>query len=134
MIPYDLDWGIIHGDPFSANARITDDKHVTWYDFDLCAPGWRASDLAAAYGSASDHEDDCDVVWHAFLAGYRTRRYLSKHDLAAIPYLLAASDIWSMSTNLVKGPIQGFEWLGDAFFDTRFAWIRQSVASFSKEI
>jgi Ser/Thr protein kinase RdoA (MazF antagonist) len=134
LIQYGLDWGIIHGDPFSANACITADYHVTWYDFDFCALGWRAADLAAAYASASDHEGEHVAVWQAFLKGYRTQRQINDQDLAALPYLLAASDIWSMSTNLAKGPIQGYEGLGDPFIESRLAWVRQSVALYWKGI
>ncbi len=128
MIPHGLDWGIIHGDAFSANARITSDNQVMWYDLDFCGSGWRALDLAHAAASARDHEDDHASVWSAFLRGYRSRRSISENDLAVIPFLSAAADIWSMSINLARGPIDGFEWLGDRFFDNRLTWLRESVA------
>jgi Ser/Thr protein kinase RdoA (MazF antagonist) len=129
LLPNGLDWGIIHGDPFSANARITPDNQVTWYDFDFCGFGWRALDLAHAYASAQDHKDPRSV-WNAFLKGYRSQRSINESDLAVMPFLSAAADIWSMSVNLAKGPIDGFEWLDDGFFDNRFKWLRQSVATF----
>ena len=47
------------------------------------------------------------------------------HALAA---LHAAADIWSMSIDLVKGPIDGFECFDDGFFDSRLTWLRESVA------
>jgi Ser/Thr protein kinase RdoA (MazF antagonist) len=128
LLSHELDWGIIHGDPFSANARITSDHQVTWYDFDFCGFGWRALDLAHAYASTQDHGDKQASVWDAFLMGYRSKRPISETDLAVMPFLSAAADIWSMSVNLGKGPIDGFEWLGDEFFDTRLAWLLKSVA------
>ncbi len=42
----DLPHGVVHGDPFSANAAITADGRVTWYDFDFCGPGWPAAPAA----------------------------------------------------------------------------------------
>jgi Ser/Thr protein kinase RdoA (MazF antagonist) len=128
LTPQELDWGIIHGDPFSANARITSDNQVMWYDFDFCAPGWRALDLAHAYASARDHKDNHVSVWNAFLTGYRAKRPIGESDLAAMPLLSAAADIWSMGVNMAKGPLDGFEWLGDSFFDNRLEWLRESVA------
>ncbi|HEX5942172.1 MAG TPA: phosphotransferase, partial [Anaerolineales bacterium] len=127
LLPHGLDWGIIHGDPLSANARITSDNQVTWYDFEFCGFGWRALDLAHAFASAQDHDDPAPV-WNAFLEGYRSKRPISESDLAAMPLLSAAADIWSMSINLVKGPIDGFECFDDGFFDSRLTWLRESVA------
>jgi len=133
ILPLGPDWGIIHGDPFSANARITPDNQVMWYDFDFCGFGWRALDLAHAYASAQDYEEDHASVWNAFLKGYRTKRAISEADLAMMPLLSAAADIWSMSINMAKGPIDGFEWPGDGFFDSRFTWLRKSVAIYRRQ-
>ena len=128
LLPHGLDWGIIHGDPLSGNARITSDNQVIWYDFEFCGFGWRALDLAHAYASAQDHEDNSGLVWNAFLKGYRSKRPIGETDLAAMPFLSAAADLWSMSINLVKGPIEGFECFDDGFFDNRLKWLRESVA------
>ena len=38
LILQGLDWGIIHGDPFSANARITSDNHVMWLNRSATPP------------------------------------------------------------------------------------------------
>jgi Ser/Thr protein kinase RdoA (MazF antagonist) len=132
LLPHGLDWGIIHGDPLSANARITSDNQVTWYDFEFCGFGWRALDLAHAFASAQDHTNSASV-WNAFLEGYRSKRPISETDLAAMPFLSAAADIWSMSINLVKGPIDGFECFDDRFFDSRFKWLRESVAIYEMD-
>jgi Ser/Thr protein kinase RdoA (MazF antagonist) len=128
LLAHGLDWGIIHGDPLSANACITSDYQVTWYDFEFCGFGWRALDLAHAYASAQDHEDNSALVWNAFLKGYRSKRPISETDLAAMPFLSAAADIWSMGINLMKGPVDGFECFDDVFFDNHLTWLRESVA------
>jgi Ser/Thr protein kinase RdoA (MazF antagonist) len=126
-----LSWGVIHGDAFSANARITDDGHVTWYDFDFCGLGWRSGDLSGAFFCAREAKDA--GLWHAFLAGYQEHRLVSAPDLAAIPVLLTAGWIWSLGVHIsAKGPIHGFEWFDDAGITTRLNWISQS-ASYMRE-
>jgi Ser/Thr protein kinase RdoA (MazF antagonist) len=115
-----LDWGVVHGDPFSANSFITDDGRVTWYDFDFCGPGWRAAEFAGPYHAAYVREADADErLWAAFIEGYHTRRTVTEHDLAAVPVFLTAGWIWSLGVNFEKGPIQGIEWLDDDFITER---------------
>lgn len=41
-------WGIIHGDVQQLNFHITQGQ-VTFFDFELCAWGWRAADVAEFY-------------------------------------------------------------------------------------
>lgn len=129
----DLTWGVIHGDPFSANATLSEDNRVTWFDFDLCGPGWHLSDIADGYASAMGQErseEEKQAVWKSFLRGYRSKRPLSDEHLALIPVMLAASTLCFMSVNAMKGPIQGFEyWGSDEFLDDwmQFArnWMKQ---------
>lgn len=120
-----LEWGIVHGDPFSANATITDEDVVTWFDFDLCGPGWPSGELGRALFLSREH-DDADL-WHAFLDGYRARRPLTPAEFAAVPILLTADWIWSLAINIAKGPRQGFEWLDDDNITKRLGYIQQSA-------
>lgn len=118
---HQLTWGVIHADPFSANATLDKDNQVTWYDFDLCGPGWHLSDVADGYASAMGQErstEDKEAVWQSFLHGYRSIRDLPEEHLTLIPVLLAARTIYFMSLNARKGLIKGFEyWGSDEFFD-----------------
>lgn len=123
-----LDWGPIHGDPCSANATITDDQNVTWFDFDLCGPGWRAFDLAMAYESAmrQDREvEEKNRIWRAFLKGYQEHRLVAERDLAAMHILRGALSIHFMSVNMEKAPLRGYEWYGsDGYIDMYLAELR----------
>lgn len=116
-----LTWGVVHGDPFSANATLSDTNHVTWYDFDLCGPGWHLSDIANGYASAMGQERSAaekEAIWQSFLHGYRAKRSVGNTELRLIPVMLAANTIYFMSMNTLKAPIQGFEyWGSDAFLD-----------------
>lgn len=130
-----LDWGPIHGDAFSANATLADDC-VTWFDFDLCGPGWRVFDLAGAYGSAMGQdrtEEERQQVWHSFLDGYREKRQMPEETLAFIPTMHMLLLVYFMAVNLEKGPLYGFQWIGsDAYFDTHFKELRSLSSKMSK--
>ncbi|GHO82593.1 phosphotransferase enzyme family protein [Dictyobacter formicarum] len=106
-----LDWGPIHGDAFSANATLAGDR-VTWFDFDLCGPGWRVFDLAGAYGSAMGQErtdEERQQVWLSFLEGYREKRQVTDETLAIIPTMHILLMVYFMAINLEKGPLYGFQ-------------------------
>jgi len=123
-----LTWGVIHGDPFSANATLSGANRVTWYDFDLCGPGWHLSDVADAYASAMAQERseaEKQAIWRSFLRGYRSKRTLSNEALTLIPVMLAASTLRYMALNAQKGSIQGFEyWGSDDFLDEWMQYAR----------
>lgn len=93
-----LDWGVCHGDLTFDNLHITDDGKFVWYDFDSGGYGWRAIHLQG--WTVLDEE------WHAyseaFLRGYREVRPLTERDVAAAPYLAAASEIWGLQIDLER--------------------------------
>ncbi|WP_201366902.1 phosphotransferase enzyme family protein [Dictyobacter formicarum] len=130
-----LDWGPIHGDAFSANATLAGDR-VTWFDFDLCGPGWRVFDLAGAYGSAMGQDrtdEERQQVWLSFLEGYREKRQVTEETLAFIPTMHMLLLVYFMAVNLEKGPLYGFQWFGsDAYFDAHFKELRSLPFEMSK--
>jgi Ser/Thr protein kinase RdoA (MazF antagonist) len=78
-----LDWGFCHGDLSSNNIHLAADQTPTVIDFDLCGPGWRAYDIAAAQWTAL--YDKRSALLEAFLAGYGETRRLAVADVAAVP-------------------------------------------------
>lgn len=90
-----LNWGVCHGDCHTSNDHIDADQTVTFFDFDCCAPGWRAYDLAIMRWNEGFYEmDPGDTLWHAFLKGYTERRPVPATDLASIPAFVALREIW----------------------------------------
>ena len=69
-------WGVIHGDVQELNFHI-DDGALTFFDFDLCAWGWRTADIAEYYTRIPPPHRE------PFLDGYQTVRPLnpSEHDM-----------------------------------------------------
>lgn len=123
---------VVHRDPTSANATITEDLRVTWFDFDLCGPRWPMADVASACASImlSDKEPaERARAWRALIEGYHTCRNLTPQDLDALPLLDVANHFYFIALNLRKGAIYGHGyWGSDAFFDHWLGWLRASVA------
>lgn len=80
-------YGIIHADLHPHNAHFDGDT-PTLFDFDHCAYGWRAYDVAVM--GATMH----DEAWKAALAGYESVRPLSRDEHAALPALVDVRNIW----------------------------------------
>lgn len=91
-----LDWGICHGDLTLDNLTVDCDGTISFFDFDLAAPAWRASEPTGVYTWSLD---DASVrpLWNAFLVGYRSERAFSEDDEAAVPYFAAAYDLWDLA-------------------------------------
>lgn len=63
-------WGVIHGDVQELNFHIDADA-LTFFDFDLCAWGWRTADIAEYYTRIPPPHRE------PFLEGYQTVRPLN---------------------------------------------------------
>lgn len=108
-LPSTLDWGFCHGDPHVENAYIDAAQNVTFFDFDCCAPGWRAYDLAGVRWFIKHCDLDPDgTLWQAFLDGYRSVRLLDDADVAVIPLLVAVRTIWHHALGVWTGSNRGF--------------------------
>jgi Ser/Thr protein kinase RdoA (MazF antagonist) len=89
-------YGLIHGDLHAGNVHV-DGRSFTFFDFDHCAVGWRAYDLAPARMSLDDAQ------WDALLAGYAAVRDLPPGidhlaDLVLMRYLWDVGDMLAMET------------------------------------
>jgi Ser/Thr protein kinase RdoA (MazF antagonist) len=108
-----LDWGLCHGDCHMLNDHISEDHTITLFDFDCCAMGWRAYDLAILRWCEGFYKmDPGDVLWQAFLKGYTELRHVSETDLASIPAFVALREIWHTALFAWLQPgsgVQGFE-------------------------
>lgn len=91
-----MDWGPCHGDLTFDNFHLTPDGQTVWYDFDSGGPGWRAVDLQGWVATDPTMQARQD----AFIAGYRTVRWIGERDIAASPYLWAAQEYWGIQIDL----------------------------------
>jgi Ser/Thr protein kinase RdoA (MazF antagonist) len=90
-------WGPIGGDFHSTNTFFSDDMSPTFFNFDLCGPGWRAYDIAAFLQNTNLLNTSEDLT-EAFFAGYYSERPLSNNEHAAISPLLTLRRIWLTGT------------------------------------
>jgi len=89
-------WGPIGGDFHPASVFFSDDEHPTFFNFDLCGPGWRAYDIAA-FLQNSDLLTRGEEYTEAFFAGYYSERPLSHNEHASISAFLTIRRIWLTS-------------------------------------
>jgi Ser/Thr protein kinase RdoA (MazF antagonist) len=94
-----LDWGVCHGDMTLDNITIDRDGTVWFFDFDLAAPAWRASEPSGIYTWAVE-EPSVLPLWNAYLVGYRMERPFGEHEEAAVPSFAAAYDLWDLAHEL----------------------------------
>ncbi|MFN8558035.1 MAG: phosphotransferase [Dehalococcoidia bacterium] len=106
-------FGLIHADLNSGNILRTPDGGFTLIDFDHCAYGWRAYDLAPFWKRGGE-------TWSAFLAGYESVRPLSAAEREAMPAFAAMRDLWDVGDLLAMMPAWG-KAPSDQFLDEALA-------------
>ncbi len=126
-----LDWGPCHGDPTSVNSNISKEEIITLLDFDFCGPGWRAFDLASAYGVARTQNNS--AIWDDFLRGYREERPLKDIDAHAAPLFDAISKLWSEGLHATYGNEWGFDWFDDEHFDRLLLTIHEWETFYTRQ-
>jgi Ser/Thr protein kinase RdoA (MazF antagonist) len=88
-----LDHGFCHGDFNFSNCRRGAERTITVFDFECCAPGLRAYDLAV-FRWTQKLLGVSEMVWTRFLEGYQERRRIGEQDLAAIGLLTLLRQTW----------------------------------------
>jgi len=104
-----LDWGVCHGDLTLDSITVTEDGGITFYDFDLAAPSWRARDPCGvyAYSRQVPHARD---FWDAFLLGYRQVRSFSADNEYAVPLMHAVSQFWDLGHEVSRWSRWSGQW------------------------
>lgn len=85
-------FGIIHADMHLGNIHFRGNE-LTIYDFDHCAYGWRAYDLAASYGLPEAQRD-------SMIKGYESRRPLSQEERDSLQDLGNLKNLWNIGDTL----------------------------------
>lgn len=86
-------WGPIGGDFHSANTHFDERNALTFFNFDLCGPGWRAYDIAAFLVNTNLMHAATELS-EAFFAGYYSVRQLSRNEHAAVSPFLTIRRVW----------------------------------------
>jgi len=90
-------YGLIHQDAHSGNFLVDDGEQIVLFDFDDCAYGWFAYDLAMGLFYRVVNEDDPERVALSFLGpfleGYREEFTLAPEWLTELPLFLKLREI-----------------------------------------
>jgi Ser/Thr protein kinase RdoA (MazF antagonist) len=109
----DDSWGPIGGDFHPANTHFDESGEPTFYNFDLCGPGWRAYDIASFLLNANLINQPSDRS-ESFFAGYYSKRPLSTNEHMAIEPLLILRRLWLAGTFSTLDGVAGYTFIGPA--------------------
>jgi Ser/Thr protein kinase RdoA (MazF antagonist) len=124
-----LTWGLCHGDLNGGNCHIDDEGKLTFFDFDCEGPGWLAYDVAVFNWSIRDmpSRDNALQMWQAYIDAYRSEASLSDADIDAIPYFVAARQLWLVGLHCRHADEWSGGYLNDAYFRRRLRIVRELV-------
>ena len=96
-------YGLIHADLHVGNILYNPDDGYCILDFDQCAFGWRAYDVATFKYNIMETVPYhlTDEIWRCFLEGYNQVRPLTKQELDCLPVFANAWTLWDIGETLV---------------------------------
>ena len=89
-----LDWGVCHGTFNSKVLHFTPDRRTALDDFEGCAEGWRAWDLAGLPCAGRQ----TGAIWEHFAEGYTAIRPLAPCDWNAAALFVPIRHLWTLAT------------------------------------
>lgn len=104
-------WGPIGGDFHSSSTYFDERNEPTFFNFDLCGPGWRAYDIAAFLVNTNLMHAPTSRS-EAFFAGYYAVRPLSDKEHAAIAPFLTVRRVWLMGAFAREDGLVGHTFIG----------------------
>ncbi len=96
-------YGLIHADLHVGNILYHPEAGFCILDFDQCAYGWRAYDVATYKYNIIETVPAhlTDDIWRCFLAGYNQVRPLTRLELDCLPVFSNAWTLWDIGETLV---------------------------------
>ena len=104
-------WGPIGGDFHHSSVYFDETNQPTFFNFDLCGPGWRAYDIAAFLSNANLMHAPAERA-EAFFAGYFAVRQLNDAEHAAIAPFLTIRRVWLMGAFAREDGLVGHTFMG----------------------
>ena len=106
-------WGPIGGDFHSSSVFFNDKNEPTFFNFDLCGPGWRAYDIASFLLNTELMRKPQELS-EAFFAGYYSVRPLSDGEHEIISTFLTVRRIWLTSIFSLDDGLVGHTFIAPA--------------------
>lgn len=104
-------WGPIGGDFHQSSVFFDETNQPTFFNFDLCGPGWRAYDIAAFLSNGNLMHAPAERA-EAFFAGYFSVRRLTDAEHAAIHPFLTIRRVWLMGAFAREDGLVGHTFMG----------------------
>jgi Ser/Thr protein kinase RdoA (MazF antagonist) len=104
-------WGPIGGDFHQDSVYFDEINRPTFFNFDLCGPGWRAYDIASFLSNANLMHAPAERA-EAFFAGYFSARQLTDEEHAAIAPFLTVRRVWLMGAFAREDGLVGHTFMG----------------------
>lgn len=121
----ELDFGFCHGDIHGHNAHDVNGV-ITHFDFDCCAYGYRAYELATFKWSAKLWNKESER-WPEFLDGYKSERDISEKNLTLIEPYIAIRDIWLLGLHIDNTKDISNGWINDKYINNRMDLLKDVV-------
>lgn len=116
-------WTVCWGDPHSGNVHFVD-RSPTLFDFDQCAYGWRAFDVAKFFQVGVRGGISLQLR-QAFLNGYQSIAPLADWELENIRRFTQASHLWSWSIALINAQLHDYSRLDGHYFSQRLEQLKR---------
>ena len=104
-------WGPIGGDFHQGSVFFDETNRPTFFNFDLCGPGWRAYDVAAFLSNSNLMHAPAERA-EAFFAGYFSVRQLTDEEHAAVAPFLTIRRVWLMGAFAREDGLVGHTFMG----------------------
>jgi len=104
-------WGPIGGDFHQSSTYFNEVNEPTFFNFDLCGPGWRAYDIASFLSNGNLMHAPAERS-EAFFAGYYAVRPLADEEHAAIAPFLTVRRVWLMGAFAREDGLVGHTFVG----------------------
>ncbi|MBP6016904.1 MAG: phosphotransferase [Candidatus Promineofilum sp.] len=104
-------WGPIGGDFHQSSVFFDETDRPTFFNFDLCGPGWRAYDVAAFLSNGNLMHAPAERA-EAFFAGYFSVRPLTDKEHAAVGPFLTIRRVWLMGAFAREDGLVGHTFVG----------------------
>ncbi|MFD2630206.1 phosphotransferase enzyme family protein [Oceanobacillus kapialis] len=128
-----LEIGFCHGDFHNHNMHIHKGA-LQVFDFDSCAVGYRAYDVAVSWWNLlhnyKQQEKEC---WDTFLQGYEQEYSLSEEDMDSLPLFITARRIWLLGTMLQNRDVWGTNWINETALELFILQLRTDRIGMEKE-
>ena len=104
-------WGPIGGDFHQSSVYFSEINEPTFFNFDLCGPGWRAYDIASFLSNGNLMHAPAERS-EAFFAGYYSVRQLADEEHAAVAPFLTVRRVWLMGAFAREDGLVGHTFVG----------------------